>query len=77
MLANLTICFAQVVVVRELLVCAHALVLAVLPRQRAVAVGCRGGGRRRRRRRTASLVAALGQAVIAVAVCGAFPLLPA
>lgn len=74
---DLAVCFAQVVVVRELLVRAHALVLAVLPRQRPVAVGRRRGGRRHRRRRTAALVAALGQAVVAVAVRAAFPLLPA
>jgi len=78
---HLAVGVPQVVVVRQLLVGAGALVLAVLPGQRpplAVARGGGGGGwRRGRGRRAAALVAAFRQAVVAVAVRAAPPLLPA
>jgi len=77
---HLAVGVPEVVVVRQLLVGARALVLAVLPGQRPpVAVAGRGGGGRRRGRgrRAPALVAALRQAVVAVAVRSASTLLPA
>ena len=77
----LAMCLPQVeVIVRELLIRPDALVLAVLPRQAAVAV--RRGGRARgqwrgRGRRAAAVVAALRDAVLTVAVGGSPALLPA